>query len=400
MKKSVGKFAVPPADPGKPALTARPFSGQYIDNMSQVLLGSLLSGVHAIILGAPGWGKTTYTKAVAEQVSAGHYVFKRLEASTPVETVEGMPDTAALLASPPVYRQVLTGTFFDPDARIIIADEAGRPHDAVFDILLNAMDRQDAIDLDQAPVFWLTSNFMLPSDRRQATLDRIGIWLWLDTGDVDTEEVVNTQLSVLGTGVVPPVAEKFPTWDEVIRIRKARPTATSAKAISDLLQNLVNEAINASRDAKSGRDKTWTFRPNPRRLEQWARVLFRNSVYHLGTADFSVVPAEALSLLKWMWPCPTREEANQWYAVAGSVTDMIGTAIAAVQKMAYERFSGIVGNKEKANISESKVTELGMALAESEHTLRQIGGNDPRVGHALSQINQLFNELVTGNNII
>ena len=85
------------------------FVGNYPEQVRSVLTASALAGVHAIILGPPGWGKTSLALACARALGGlGGYVVIRLDPATPPARIQGAYDPAAILQGR--LERVLEGT--------------------------------------------------------------------------------------------------------------------------------------------------------------------------------------------------------------------------------------------------------------------------------------------------
>lgn len=355
------------------------FQGAYVQEVKDALLASVVSAEHALLIGAPGWGKTAIGRRVAERITNDQYVFLRLDGSTPPEKVAGMPDPAKLLASPPVIEYVKDGTVYDPKARIIILDEIGRPMDAIFDILLDPLNRVD-VDPDDAPVVWGTTNFMPSSDRTEAMRDRIALWIWVNPGQIDIGDIVNAHLDGLGNGLN--IDGSLPSWKEVEEIKKARPGDNARSAVSELIQMISQEA------AQSG------YTVHPRRISQWSRILFRTGMYWTGSDDFTAVPKEASKVLKYAWPTLSQEEWTNWREVAEVAGDAVGAAINQQLAMSYQKFKDV---RDRSGDSRAAASiELGEALAEAQRSLNAISTDDPRIEAAMSQLTQAFAAVVRG----
>ena len=359
------------------------FQGAYVQDVRDALVASIVSAEHALLIGAPGWGKTAIARRVAERVTDGEYVFLRLDGSTPPEKVAGMPDPAKLLASPPTIEYMKSGTVYDLDARAIILDEIGRPMDAIFDILLDPLNRVD-IDPDDAPVVWGTTNFMPSSDRTEALRDRIAMWIWVNPGQINVGDIVAAHLDGLGNGLQ--IDGKLPTWKEIEEIKKARPGNKARSAVSDLIEMISQEA------SQSG------YVVHPRRISQWSRILFRTGMYWTGSDDFDVVPKQASKVLQYCWPTLSQEEWNSWREIAEVAGDPVGTAINEVLSMSYNRFKQVrdAGGSGRAAAS----IQLGEALANAQRSLNDIGVEDPRIEEAMSQLTMAFASVVRGEDPI
>lgn len=362
------------------------FVGDYVTETRDVIVASVVSGVHALLIGAPGWGKTGIVRSVVETITDGAYVFLRLDASTPPEKVAGAPDPAIAMNEGKIV-PVRTGTVYDPDAKVIILDELGRPMDPVFDILLDALDRQD-VDPEHAPVCIGTTNFMPKSERVQAVLDRIPFWNWVQPGALDVDGIVGAQLDATGSRLS--VVDSLPSWQDVEAVRAARPGPAARAAVIGACNQIASEA-NAAQGGM--------FQVNPRRLTQWQSVLYRTSVFYYGTEDFITVHPKAKAVLKWCWPTTSLQMWTAWNEIANAAADPIKSAVNGMWQMTYEQ----VQLMRKNNNDPTRLAfELGKLQTEFKRNMRDLVADnlefkgDPRVAEALQKSMDLFSQMVNG----
>ena len=355
------------------------FVGSYVKDMAAVLAASALSRQHAIVLGAPGYGKTAVSRSIAWQLTDGKYSFVRIDPSTPPEVVRGAWNPAKLMEGELV--RVVDGTPYDPDMKLAIIDEIGRGNDVTFDALLDTLDRQDTLD---SPPVWATSNFMPTTERIQALIDRFGLWFWVQPGVINTADVVAAQLN--GTGGPQMDMSGMPTWAEIQDVRSAKPGPNALAAISELLENLKQEA------SKEGR------RPHPRRISQWTHLIFRTSVWHTGTADFTKVPDEATGLLKYAWPATSPDEAASWAKIAGNVIDTVGAAIEAAMAQVLGEMKKIAAMG--ASQRSAEIPKLGTLMQSTQATLESVAGpDDKRVQAEIAKMNTWLAAAIQGREI-
>lgn len=348
------------------------FVGGYVADLRDALVASALSGQHAIVLGAPGWGKTAIARSLAKSIAGdGAWTFTRLDPSTPPEQVKGAFDPAALLNGK--LERVVAGTPYDPVARVSILDEVFRANDVVFDTCLDVLDRMDAHP-DQAAVVWGTANFVAQGERVEALIDRFGLWLWLKPDVLDVAAIAGAHLNGAHELSVP---GGIPDWTDVVNVRKATPGAKARRAVAELLDTLAQEA------SAQGR------RPHPRRVTQWSKLVYRLGVYDTGQADFSTVPEIASRALRWAWPMPAAEEAESWAQIAAGVIDAVGSAIEGALAQAIVKFREVAGIADQAQRM-GRMGELGALLASAQATLKQVGGDDPRVAEASARLTEWF----------
>jgi MoxR-like ATPase len=186
-----------------------------------------LANQHAIVLGAPGWGKTAVGRALAAQLAPAPeaVTFVRVDPSTPPEVVRGACDPAPLLAGR--LEPVTSGTPYGPGCRLAILDEVFRANEMMFDALLDVLDRQDAAPGHPDSV-WTTANFVAAGERVEALRDRFALWLWLSPDTLDVSELVGTHLSANGQGSLM-VSGVIPDWQTLEDTRRARPPCPQSR---------------------------------------------------------------------------------------------------------------------------------------------------------------------------
>lgn len=368
------------------------YQGDYIDDMVDTLVASVLSGNHAVLLSKPGYGKTRVAVQVATSIygqridknangkSAGEWAFLRLEASTPPEEVKGLPDPAAMIATPPRIEYNRSGTLYDTRAKLFVVDEGFRANDVVFDSFLDALDRQDYA-LDQAPSIWMTSNFVPTGDRLAAVRDRLAIWMWVspvvDWHDVSMAHLIREY----GQDLAIPT-DHIPTPEQVIKIRSMRPTKRSANLIADM----VNKIASGASPVMSTPEHI-----NPRRVQQWSSILFHVSAYYYDTPDFVVAHPSAVNAIKYAWPSYKEGTGKTWKDYVEGVADAVGSAITAAKEAAYNSFNYVV---ESSYPPSQKVEELGKALAQAQAVMKKMG-SDPRIQTSLNDIAKAYAEAAT-----
>ncbi len=357
------------------------FSGSYIDEAKAVFVASLLAGENAIALGAPGYGKTAVSRSLASQLTDDFYTFTRVDPSTPPDVVKGAYNPAEMLNGNMV--RVTDGTPYDPTTGVAIIDEIGRANEIMFDALLDVCDRKDT---DIAPPVWATSNFMPSNERVQALIDRFSLWVWLQPSNLDIGGIVSAQLN--GTNNCGPQVDvsDLPSWNEVEKIRMSQPGPKAIKAITNLIEDLSREA------AAQG------YKPHPRRITQWSRILFFNSVWVTGTNDFDTIPDQVTKLLKYAWPCITANEQAQWAEVAASVVDAVGAAIESAMAQVFSKMKQVAAMDQATRTGE--VGNLGVLMQSTMTTLEQLAGkDDPRISEAGTQMNTWLADVIQGKDI-
>lgn len=363
------------------------YQGDYVASMSAALVASAVSGLHAIVLSPPGWGKTQVARQIAERMVPDNFVFVRLDPTSGPEKVEGLPDPAKALGSPPVYELVVKGTARDPDAQVVIVDEVYRANDAVLDILLDLLDQQIS-QVDDAAVIWATSNFTLETKRNLALADRFSMYIWVNTPTApDIAAIAYAHMNDLSHNLELPDGIKIPDWEQVKRVRTFVPTDGAKMLVSDFLQALAKEAV------QSG------FIPNPRRVGQWAKGLYRYSAYLLDTPDIKMLPDEAVRVLEHMWPTFQEEDHTKWRRVVTSISNTAQVAVDAVIERAFLRFKALKAQYEGGDANDMS-REFGNAMRVAKENLYGLGDPDSQViRKALNKLTEGFAAIMAGRDV-
>lgn len=363
-------------------MSKQQLQGRYIQDTRDALTASVLSGQHAILLGAPGYGKTALAYDMAKRIGGeGRTVFTRLDAATRPELVQGAMD-------PQVYLQYgkyvvnQHGTAYQKGLGIWVADEVFRASEVIFDILIDALDRFDLPKSEQ-PVVWSTSNFVVAGDRVDAMRDRFAMWVWLQADLMDVSGLVETHLSQLGQRLSAP--GDLPTWEQVQEVRNMTPGPDAVAAVKTVVNTLVEEAV--------GQQLT----VNPRRIAQWSAILFRTSAYDYGASDWTACSTTALNVMRYAWPTPDKEEAARWAEVTSVIADPIGAVIEGLMIEATEEFRKCAARLDQSNAEKSeRVAELGAVLGNAQETLDNLGGNDPRIREYKNLLSEMFQAAIMG----
>lgn len=356
------------------------FVGSYVNDVKLALKASALSQEHCLLLSAPGWGKTDIAIASAQKCVGDDYVFLRFAPSTPPQKVEGMFDPQAAISNPPRFELVRTNTAYDPKAHLIIMDELGRPSEVVFDLVIDVLDRRD-ISIEDAPVVWGTSNFSPTSARQEALRDRIGLWVWIRPGVVDVRSIVNAHAhslnSLLDIG-------DFPTWKEIVEVRKADPGPHAIDVCSDLLELLASEA------GKAG------FEVNPRRTKQWFKILYRTNMYLTGQADFNSLEDDAVKCMIWAWVNTDESKATEWAKIATCVVDIVGTAVSELKSKTLDKVRMLMTKTQAGSSRSALAVELGKIITDGQKEIETLGSDDKRIKKALKDLEEVFVRIARG----
>lgn len=362
------------------------FQGTYVVSVRDALLASALSGQHALLLSAPGYGKTTIALSMARRVATNNYVFTRLDMTTGPERIEGLPDPTLALGSPPQYVLNTHGTPFDPNASVVILDEMWRASDPIVDMLIKVLDRLD-IDPNNAPTVWATSNFVTDTERAKALEDRFAFYVWLNPPKTpDVPNLVREQMNATGGILEVPDADQLPEWSDIVEVRSMRPGVNAIRAVSEFIETLSAAAMAEK------------FIVNPRRIWQWQRVLYRTGVYYSGMEDFDVLPQKSAELAIWLWPTFTQDQWLSWNKVASGVVDTVATAVEAVIQQAYKQFKSIRDSRKTMTPGDLKqrARDLSKALKMAKSNLDAIGhSSDPRIEDARKKLEEGYARILS-----
>lgn len=367
---------------------AQSFVGEYVGELTEVLISSAVSRANVMVIGRPGTGKSSLLSAVAEDIAGGtdRVPLLEFEASSPPEMVRGGYDNQIFLKTGKLVRNPI-GTAHDPNARIVIADELPRANDPVWDAMIHAINAPRTA-LQDRPIFWATGNFSPTSTRTEAFRERFPLWFHVKATPEDLKKVLHLQTSILDDPPDPP--EGLPDWQMVEQIRQAKPGPNASKAIEALVSDLLNEIYQGSVDGI-------TFDVSPRHTGAWARILFRTGLFYSGDPDFSVIPVKASKMLQYAYPTVDEKTVNAWRNVVTAVSDVVGAKIAALKEAAYASFQQIQQNGSSMNRVQLTMA-LGAALQDHIKEIDSLGEDDLRVMTTIEEIQDVYAKLCRGEN--
>lgn len=370
------------------------FSGGYVKDVVDMLVASALSGQNAVLMSAPGYGKTDIAATVAEQI-AGSDRWNLLpfdDSSMPSE-VKGVVDSGELISNGR-YTLNTEGTPYGRNIRIVVADELFRANDPVFNAMLHALDpikqrlaRQGYDDDQKTPCLtWATSNFVAKGEKIEAVLDRFGLWVWIDSTIPDVAAIVESHLSSNGR---PALGHELPTWEKIMWVRDQTPSEQAKNAIIKCLENVAAEAVNLFGETAV----------NPRRLAQWSQVLLRCSIYYADTPDFSAVPKQAVEALRFAWPSKDAGTARRWKEAVHAMRDPLEALCESLLVEAEKLLSPYISGKQ--SIGQEKIAELGRFISNATSQMRRLADGRPRsdvlVQKTVEEINKRYVAAMTGN---
>ena len=351
------------------------FVGKYVQDVRTMTEAALVTGLHGLMIGAPGFGKTQIVMDVMNKVIPGQYVFQRLDPSTPPSALKPRRELVlvdgkeALISNP-------QGTMYQPGMRGGIMDEMGRANSASFDAMLDLFDREDIEFGEQIIVG--TANFMPTSERQSALIDRIAFWQWVSPDAIKPGEMVTSQLMNLN-------APKFTggevlTLKEIDWVRGLTPTKKSAEVVSAFVEMIAAEARKAD------------FEVNPRRIFQWSMAGFKYNAHVQKTHDFDHMAPEAAYIFRWLMPCLSKNDYDKWQNLAKAFADIVGTACEEVVKaLKFE-----IAKMDKTGDLATSGAILATKFTAARRSLEERFPDDPKVKKTVAQINAIYNETING----
>lgn len=327
--------------PDNSGRTAR-LQGEYLDDFVDSILAGFLGAFNVLILTPPGWGKTRVSIGVADAlVGRDSLNITRLGKGSRPSQVEGTlhPDTF----KGGERKMNLAGTAMDDKYHMVLFDEIGRANDVVLDAALVATDRIDLPPMDRA-MFVATANQFDLREYTQAVADRFAAWVHLKPnmtdrmfGDIMQAQLTNGQIELA-------LPNSIISFEDAMAIRNSLPTERTVEAIikKGLGFKLASQAAG--------------FQVNPRRVDQWRRLMYYFSAYKWNTNDFDRVHPDALNLMRYMQPCASLEEHEAW---VNAISDQIN----AVQTMIEGMYAQIIKSM-KRMAEQAKVEGRDAILAE------------------------------------
>jgi len=365
------------------------FIGEYVKEIVNLLTASACANVHALLITRPGFGKTEIARAAAQAISGGRYNFTALAPSTPPSLVEGIYNPKMFLEGK--LERMTTGTAMDPHNRIVVLDELFRASEPVFDALLHVLDRKD-LPPNARPTVWATSNFAIADERTEALRDRLALWAHLYPTVTDLDGILDAFSAAFSQALELTLPQAVPDWGLIENVRAATPGEKAHRAVSDFIKSICEEIANPPNPEQ----------PNPRHLRQWYTLFFRYSFYLTGSNDFSDIPEQAKQLIRYAWVQPDRQEWEKWGKKVHAVADLTGAVIAGILLRTMHSLNDILDKGQKnRSTSEEMATKMGFTstVQEAIKDLAARGGNDVRVGKAVTQLNGMLGRVLRGEKI-
>lgn len=356
------------------------FSGGYALNVKELIVSAVVSGENLMLISPPGTGKTDMASAAADTVYPNKWIRVDFDPSTPPSVVKGSYDPAQAMQGKLV--RITEGTLSDAKIKIAILDEFARTNDATFDACLSVLAPKDIEDWEK-PVFIATSNFFPKSERTAALRDRFAMWphIMVDTLSL-VNEIVNIHLLGKDGGNVVDFSTGMPDEHTIIEIRKMIPNNPQLDIVKRIITDLAQEALAQGMNV------------NNRRIVQWARVIFRASVYYSGTENFSEIPQQVKNTIRTCYPSPDIATFEKWQKVCRVLEDKLVLALEAIKAEAYQKFSRL--NNCTPSEKPAILSELGIYLAQAQGDIEKIAGNDIRGIEAKELLAKWFQSAVLG----
>lgn len=355
------------------------FIGAYVHDMRDLAIASVVSRQHASFQSKPGWGKTDVLSNIARAIAGADH-FNRLDispSSSPTLFI-GVDDLEVMLKESRQVK-VVDGTPYDPDMRIVLADELFRGNEPTFDAALHALDPQKQSHC----VVWAANNFVAKGDRVEALLDRVGLWYWHPGETLDASALVEAMMGSVGK---PQVPGWMPTWQEVEVIRSAKPGPQATAAVKAAIETLLEEATAAGFAVG-----------HPRSIAQWWQILYYAGVLYSGDEDFDKVPAEAMRLLRFAYGAKSYDEAAAWANLCTAIVDRVQAEIDRILAENIVEFRRVASIRDAAE-RRKEAGNLGAMLAAAQETLfAQFGDGDPKVEAAMETISRWQMAAILGN---
>lgn len=348
--------------------------GGYINDLAAAVNAAVIGQEHMVAIGGPGTGKSTFVRSYATNL--GQTLWISCDPTTPPSIAKGRPHIGALLETGQEITRV-EGTFLDPRMRFVVADEAFRASDPLWDAMLYLLEKHD-------PQFLMTANWIAKGDRVNAFKDRVAIWCHLvaTMSPAEAGLVAGStmdRIAIEGTDDASLLGAMYthPSWPDPAQVWFAwscRPGPKAKAAVSAVVAALADEAI------------TNKFFPNPRRVSQWSRILYRVTCYHTGQPEWGTVAPEAQKALMYAWPTESDTEAAKWKQVALKVVDKIGAIIMGHLAKIKEKLQAFAALD--AAPRGQQTPEVAKFLFDVEGQLTQI--NDPRATEVIGSLNLWF----------
>jgi len=138
---------------------------------------------------------------------------------------------------------------------------------------------------------------------------------------------------------------------------------------------------------------------NPRRWDQWWRVLFYVTYFRTGDENFETVHPDALKCLEWMYPTPDERDAEYWRQIVAGVQD---PAAAIKSKLVRDVFTEFRITAEMLANNEITKTEasqrMGKSLAIGYDNVRNMNVMDEEIEAKFEELQGQLAKVMRGEN--
>jgi MoxR-like ATPase len=175
-------------DAGRQALTQirNELATEWINRQHEILLLQLsaISGIHLLMLGHPGSGKTGLTKAWTSRIIGADFFYRSFSDTMPEESLYGPPSLKAYQNEE--YARITNGML--PSAHIALLDEVFKGHRGLWDTLLEVLQERKFEDkeIPLLAAYFASNEYVTDVP---ALIDRFGFKITVK--DLDDEKMVD-----------------------------------------------------------------------------------------------------------------------------------------------------------------------------------------------------------------
>lgn len=296
------------------------FAGDYVKDIVDLCVISLLTGKNSLLIGAPRWGKTDIAEAILRQVYPSAFAKVQLHGANQPGEIRGEIDFKFLIEHSEI-RYNRTNTPYDPIFFAGLLDELSRTGETILSLLIFLMDQKFVRPMP----FISTANFLPAGKQHDALLERVAFWHHVVPTTLDAKAMSIAQMSRRETDPPLLVPGRLPTAAEIAAGYNALPGPLAMEVISDKVAQIEAQV----------RAKGWI--TNPERIGVWSKTLFRVGYWLTGGNDnFSTIPDEALNALRFAWVSKTEVEYNEWKALLKAMVDPVAAKLDEIMDKAAE----------------------------------------------------------------
>jgi len=365
-------------------------------DMELLTTASILSFQNLLVIGEPGFGKTSYLHNIGRFVSGGmieeggHYLKVECDPSTKPSVFIGHENLMYSLVEDPEEKGIPFWQYFrtarDPMVHLVLLNEVQRLNDASKGALLPIMD----VELNQfnQVVFWGDSNYVSSNPMTMAFEDRFGMRAHIESVIPDPSFVVHAKPSKHWTFDVPD-AKRVNEIREALYDFRVNGEGTHADvAIVTALRDLIEATGNTP------------FRMSPRRQTSLMSVLYTMTVLETGDTDFEEVSPLAWKAASYAYPTQTALDAVLWRQTVMKCVDTVASAIAAFEINARKAMEGVLETiakernmsveQKRALVTQRVASQLQGFIEELERDYNQ---DDPRVVACIENLEAFYADM-------